>query len=694
MKGRWSDAEAGAAVERWGGESGSLLALRTYSARLIGSDSSLVLHGGGNTSAKGLMRDIRGEERRAVYIKGSGWDLATIEPAGHVSCDLEALERLRGVPKMSDEQMVNEVRRARWDSQAPNASIEALLHAWIPDAFIDHSHADAIVALTNSSEGETAVLEALGGDVALVPYVKPGFDLAHLAANIRDAHPQCWGLVLMHHGLFTFGPDARTSYERHIELVERARRYLENRRSWSPRSVPVSEVAQARTRASQLAPTLRGLLGGSQRRHWVLEHRGSAEVLARLEHPRRDAWASCGPLTPDHIIRTKHKPWVFGDLADRESLVDALQESLNRYRGAVHASFVECAEAAGGVSEFTELDTTPRVIWVPGIGLFGVGTSQKAARIAADIAEHTLIGKEWSAGLGDWRGLSRQQFFEMEYWSLEQAKLGRGTPLPLQGQVAVITGGAGAIGIGVARELVRAGALVALVDRDGEALKRAEEVLGHSGSLMGVQADVADPESTNRALTAVCARWGGLDLLVVNAGVAAVAPLSDMTLDAFRQVSEVNLQGAFVSIQAGSRILKEQGIGGGIVVISTKNVAAPGAGFGAYSATKAAAHQLGKVAAMELAEFGIRVNLVAPDAVFEEGGVPSGLWASVGPDRARSRGLEPEDLPAFYRDRNLLKSEVTGSHVGAAVVFFATEQTPTTGATLPVDGGLPTAFPR
>ena len=691
MQDRWNEADAAAAVERWGTGQDRTLALRTYASRLIGSDPSLVLHGGGNTSAKGVHRDIHGAERRVVYVKGSGWDLATIEPQGHVACDLDALLALRAIPAMTDEEMVNEVRRARWDSHAPNASIEALLHAWIPDAFIDHSHADAIVALTNTALGEAVVTEALGPEVAFVPYVKPGFDLAHVAADVRDAHPDCWGLVLMHHGLFTFGPDARTSYQRHIALVARARRFLESRRTWTPRAIGTEEVESRTHAVARLGPLLRGMLAGESGSHWVLEHRGSAEVLARLEHPKLVEWATSGPLTPDHIIRTKHDPWVVSDVGATPA---ALKASLDGYRQRVHASFMACAAAAEGVEAYTELDTTPRVIWAPGVGLFGVGASEKAARIAADIAEHTLIGKEWADGVGAWKGLTRQQFFEMEYWSLEQAKLGRGGSAPLQGRIAAITGGAGAIGLGVARSLLEQGACVALIDRDAEALDAARSMLGAAGRVLGVQADVTDAERTEEALERVVARWGGLDLLVVNAGVAAVASLSDMPLADFQRVTEVNLQGAFLSLQAGSRILKRQGMGGGIVVVSTKNVAAPGAGFGAYSASKAAAHQLGKVAALELAEFGIRVNLVAPDAVFEESGVPSGLWAEVGPDRARSRGLEPEALPAFYRQRNLLKSEVTASHVGAAVVFFATEQTPTTGATLPVDGGLPTAFPR
>ncbi len=372
-----------------------------------------------------------------------------------------------------------------------------------------------------------------------------------------------------------------------------------------------------------------------------------------------------------------------------------MEDALQKFRDQYDAYFEGCAGRAGGVDAFTRLDSTPRVVLVPGVGLFGVGATPKEARIAADIAERTVVAKLASHAVAPWQGLTEDQLFEMEYWGLEQAKLaGRKEPR-LGRRVALITGAAGAVGLGVARELLAEGACVALTDLDSAALERAVAALGGPReNLMTASLDVTDPDATQAGFLAVARRWGGVDLVVVNAGLAAVGALDRMAVEDFDRLVGVNLRGAWNTLGVAARWLKVQGTGGGIVVVSSKNVAAPGAQFGAYSATKAGAHQLGRVAALELAEHGIRVNMVTPDAVFGDPSVPSGLWETVGPDRARSRGMSVEELPAFYRERNLLKAEVLASHVGRAVVFFASEQTPTTGAVLPIDGGLPTAFPR
>ena len=693
MRDRWSDEEAAKAVEVWGKPFGEAVALRVYTSRLIGADGALVLHGGGNTSVKHEVVDLLGEVVPALFVKGSGWDLAHIEPAGLPAVDLRFLRRMRDLEFLSDEDMVNAQRTHLFDASSPNPSVETLLHAFLPHAFVDHTHADAIIAITNTDGGEAVVREALGDDVAIVPYVMAGFELSRVASEIYEANPNCIGLVLMQHGLFTFGATAEESYRRHIEVVRRAEAYLERHGATVPRSTVDPEVAARR--AAALAPVLRGALGRARGAdHWVLDYRGDASVRGVLDGVDGAHHALSGPLTPDHVLRTKRLPlYIELDLdAGPEIWRQELEPAIRAFGAAVDAEFEACAQAAGGVEAYTRLDNTPRVVMVPGVGLFGVGTTPKAARIAADIAEHTLVTKARSAAIGSWNSLSPQQLFEMEYWSLEQAKLGRKAVAPLQGRIAVITGGAGAIGVGVARELRSAGALVALLDRDSEGLQQAVQVLGDGEDLMTVQADVT--EALDAALAKVALRWGGLDLLVVNAGIADQGQVGEMSDDRWERVLEVNLGGAWRSLGAAVRVLKQQSLGGDVVMISSKNVLAPGAGFAAYSASKAGAHQLARVAALELAEHNVRVNLVTPDAVFSEGEVPSGLWQTVGPDRAASRGLSMEELPEFYRQRNLLKAQVTGADVGRAVVFFATRQTPTTGAVLPVDGGVPGAFPR
>ncbi len=673
----WSADGEQAAIDRWGDEWGPRLARRCYTAQLLGADPTLVLHGGGNTSVKGPFTDETGQVHEALFVKGSGWDLASIEPPGHPAVDLTRLRPLRALDTLDDAQMVNAHRTRLFDASAPSPSVETLLHAFLPHRFIDHSHANAIVALTNLAEGRRHVEAALGGlpEVAVVDYVMPGFALAKACADAVDAHPDCIGLVLLKHGLFTFGDTARESYERHVLLVDRARRYLAENAP-AP-AVPEADLDRARERARQALPTLRKLL----QKRWIFDFRVDAGLLAALEHEDLAHFARSGPLTPDHVIRTKARPWIPGDDP---------AESLDAYHAA-YRSYVEAnLPRHPGVQH---LDPDPRVIWMPGIGVFGLGNTAKAAAIAADIAEHTLRVKHQAAALGPYQGLPEPDLFDMEYWSLEQAKLGTRTEPPLARKVAWVTGGAGAIGVGIAAELLASGAHVALVDRDADRLAQAVDLLDDP-RVMPLQADVTDLDSVRRALDTTVLRFGGVDLLVLGAGIAVCAPITDTSPEQFDRVVSVNLGGVHRCLSAGARLLQEQGRGGQIVLISSKNVLGPGAEFGAYSASKAAAHQLCKVAALELAPHRIRVNFVAPDAVFAEGPIRSGLWEEVGPDRARAKGLAEDALAEHYRQRNLLQTRITGRDVGRAVVFFATEQTPTTGATLPVDGGVPGAFPR
>jgi rhamnulose-1-phosphate aldolase/alcohol dehydrogenase len=695
----WSQAEAREAVERWGAKWGEDLALRTYSARLIGADPALVLHGGGNTSVKSERRDLLGHPAAAIFVKASGWDLATIEPPGHAGVELDYLRRMRALPELGDEDMVNAIRTHMFDASGPTPSIEALLHAWLPHKFVDHSHADAILALTNYVEGERLVRELLAERVAIVPYVKPGFTLAKLAAEVYERNPRVEGLVLMHHGLFTFGETAEESYRRHVELVDAATAYLE-RRAGAAEAGPVPDAAEARRRAARVAPLLRGALaepveGGGPRR-WTLCWRGHERALGRLSSPQLRAWAASGTLTPDHVIRTKPHPLLVvppaGD--DDAAWREAIERPLGEFRSAYGRYFEEHAAAAGGRERYVRLDDTPRVVLVPGTGLFGVGATPQEAAIAADIAEHTLDAKHRVSALGGWQSLGAAQLFEIEYWSLEQAKLKSAAPPPLARRVALVTGAGGAIGYGVARQLLAAGACVVLADLDQARLDAVRAGLGVPARTLAVPADVTDAASLERAFDEAALAFGGVDVVVANAGIARTAPLATMDPAEFRQLVEVNLTGVFLTLQQAARQLVRQGTGGSIVVVSSKNVFAPGEEFGAYSASKAGAHQLGRVAALELARHGVRVNLVMPDAVFGEGDVPSRLWQTIGAERARTHGIPAEGLPEFYRQRNLLRANVTGTHVGQAVVFFASEQTPTTGAVLTVDGGLPAAFPR
>jgi len=683
MESRWSDREAAELVARLAPRWGEDLALRVYTSRLIGRDPDLVLHGGGNTSLKGTVTTLVGERVEALFVKGSGWDLAAIEPPGLPAVDLAHLRKLRALAELSDEEMVNQLRTHLFEAGAPNPSVETLLHAFLPHRFIDHTHADVALVVTNQPRDEAAAMvrEAFGPRWAIVPYVMPGFALAKLAAEVYERDPSAEGLVLMNHGLFTFADDARTAYERMIAGVERAERFVHARACTRPPpgrgarpEVPPAEAA------ARLAPVLRGALAeatGDADRPWrrmILEHRASEETLDILAGPDAARIADANPLTPDHVIRTKGPALLLpGDLPldDAKALRERLDAVVATYRAAYDAYFEANRQRAR--TRVTKLDSFPRVVLVPGVGIVAAGRTKQEARIAADIAEHTLRAKALASAIGRYAALGDADLFDMEYWSLEQAKLGAAKEAALA-----------------------AGADVVAADLGGERLDAAVGELDprRRGLAAGVVMDVTDERSVAAGCAEACRLYGGVDILVLNAGVAHVSPIEATDAAAFRRVVDVNLTGYFLVLREAAALFRRQGTGGNVIVNSSKNVFAPGADFGAYSASKAGAHQLGKVAALELAAAGVRVNLVNADAVFGDAKRPSGLWQAVGPARARSRGLDPAALQDYYRQRNLLKAVVTAEHVGNAVVFFASNLTPTTGATLPVDGGVPDAFPR
>jgi len=699
MKSSYSDAEAAIYLEKYK-DYPEDLALRVYTSQLLGRESELVLHGGGNTSVKSSVKNIFGEDILVLYVKGSGWDLATIEPEGFPALDLEYLKRMRGVERLTDEEMVNQMRTHLMDASSPDPSVEALLHAYLPFKFIDHSHSDSIVILTNQKNNREIIREALGEKVAVLDFIMPGFPLGRAVYDLYTQNPDVEAIVLLNHGLFTFGDDARTSYERTIEYVDRAERYIEaklgNAQSSNAQAVAPPRLHDV-ARACQL---LRGALvkGGEGRpaKRFVLDVRTPEDIVAASMSPDAAEFCVSGLLTPDHVIRTKGKYlYIDGVPADDEAAAAKVQALVADYQDDYIRYFDRSVER-GGVSK-KRLDTLPRVFVIAGIGIVAAGSTKKDAKIAADLAEHTIRAKVKAKQIGEYAALPEQDLFDMEYWSLEQKKLGKGAPLPLQGQVALVTGGGGAMALGIGDRLLAAGAVLVLTDINGERLGKVKESLAakqKSAEIATIVLDVTDYDAVVNAFDQVSALYGGIDILVPNAGIAHVAKIEELATDKLDQVMDVNFYGVFNLLKAGAALFARQGTRGNIVVNSSKNVFDPSPSFGAYSASKAAAHQISKIAAMELAPLGVRVNMINADAVFGNDNVSSGLWDVVGPDRMKARGLDPEGLREYYRERNLLKETVLAEHVGNAVVFFATEQTPTTGATLPVDGGIPNAFPR
>jgi rhamnose utilization protein RhaD (predicted bifunctional aldolase and dehydrogenase)/NAD(P)-dependent dehydrogenase (short-subunit alcohol dehydrogenase family) len=637
----------------------SPLAECVYGSRLIGSDPGLVLHGGGNTSVKTGFADITGASIEAIWVKGSGWDLATIEPGGFTPLPLDRLRRLLELDRLSDPDMVRELAAARLDPTAPQPSVEALLHALLPHPAVLHSHADVIVTLTNLADGEAKVRRVFGDSVVVVPYVMPGFDLARVvrATWPERAHAATTGMVLLNHGLFTFGGTTREAYHRHVELIGAAHRWLDEHAPLRMVKVPpLPEVDPVQLAGIRLA------LSRAAGRPLIVSRHTDPAVARFVRRDDLATLAGRGPLTPDHVIRTKRVPMVGRD-------VDRYAAEYTGYFTRHHGRSRET---------ITMLDPAPRVVLDPDLGMLAAGFTAADADIAADIYHHTIPVLERAEDhLGGYMALAEGELFDVEYWDLEQAKLRRAGPPPeMAGMVALVTGAASGIGKACAADLAGRGAAVVGLDRSPEVGTAVA-----AGAWLGLECDVTDPEAQREAVAAGVERFGGIDVVVACAGVfGGSRPLAELDPDEWRRVMAVNVDAVAGLLACVHPLLARSPVGGRVVVIASKNVPAPGRGAAAYSASKAALTQLVRVAALEWASDGIRVNAVHPDAVFD-----TGLWTQeLLRERAGRAGLTVED----YRRRNLLGTEVTAAGVARVVAALISDAfATTTGAQVPVDGG-------
>jgi len=673
MQSAWSDADAAAAVgfyeKKYPGICNEDVALRVYTSRLLGQQAGLVLHGGGNTSVKTTLPDDLGEPTEVACIKGSGWDLASIEPPGLPAVRLAPLRALRGLAELGDEAMVTALRARLLDPSAPNPSVEALLHAFLPHKFIDHSHADAVLAVVDQAGAVELCGEVFGEDYVVVPYVMPGFTLALRAAEAYERAPHCHGLLLLGHGLFSFGATARESYERHILAVTRAEQFILRSKQPLQRTGTADAAVFLR-----LAPVLRGRLKTARVLHW----RPAPEALAFAADPNVRELSGRGPVTPDHVIRTKQRPLVLDAVPEHglEAVVDA---ALADYREE-YVGYFEKQCAARGVKR-TMLDPDPRVVLVPGLGIVAAGVDEAAARVAADLYEHTIAVIRDAEAVGQYQALPDRDIFDMEYWSLEQAKLGKAKPAALAGQVVYITGAASGIGLACARRFAAAGAHLYLVDRDGERLAAA------AGNFKNAACEVVDVTrrvEVEASIDRAVLRFGGVDGVISNAGAAFQGQIVDCPEDQLRASLELNLLAHQWVASAAMRVLARQGSGGFLLFNASKAAFNPGEGFGPYAIAKAGLVALMKQYALEAARFGVRANAVNADRV------RTGLFPpEVVEARAAARGV----TPAAYFSSNLLGREVTGDDVAEAFLSLALAAS-TTGAVVPVDGGNLAAAPR
>jgi rhamnose utilization protein RhaD (predicted bifunctional aldolase and dehydrogenase)/NAD(P)-dependent dehydrogenase (short-subunit alcohol dehydrogenase family) len=650
MKNLWNDNDAAACDD-------DVLALRVYTSRLLGQEPDLVLHGGGNTSAKDTVTNLFGDEEQVIFVKGSGWDLATIEAPGFSPVNLETLQRMADLKQLTDSNMVQAQRAAMTDSAAPTPSVEAILHALIPFCFVDHTHADAVVTITNSPGGEARIREIYGDRVLIIPYVMPGFILSRTVREMtRDAD---WstldGLILMNHGIFTFADSAKTSHDLMIELVSMAEDYLA-----AQHATTVSTAVTGELDVVALA-NLRRAVSDARGRGVITRLNRSPEAAGFASRDDAAAIGTRGPLTPDHVIRTKRIPLIVGSDASSD---------LGDYEAAYRQYFDK--NATDGL---TCLDPAPRWgVWT-GVGTIAFGCTPKEVRIIDDITAHTMTAIQRAEQLGGWQALPASDIFEVEYWELEQAKLAKaGTPPTLQGKIALVTGAASGIGKACVEALAAAGAVVAAVDISSDVNELA------SASVLPVVADLTDDTAVADAVARTVETFGGIDILVSNAGsFPPSARIEAMDGDLWDNVMTLNLTSHPRVLTACTPFLK-RGIDPAVVVIASKNVPAPGPGAAAYSVAKAGLTQLARVAALELAGDGVRVNILHPNAVFD-----TGIWTDeILAARATNYNMTVDE----YKRNNLLQTPLVSADVAALAVAMAGPLfSKTTGAQVPIDGG-------
>jgi rhamnose utilization protein RhaD (predicted bifunctional aldolase and dehydrogenase)/NAD(P)-dependent dehydrogenase (short-subunit alcohol dehydrogenase family) len=676
MRSAWVERDAKQAVERYG-QAGLAadLALRIYSTQLLGRDAKLVLHGGGNTSLKTRERDLAGEELAVLRVKGSGWDMGTIEPAGFPAVRLDPLQRLRAREALDDDEFARVQRAYLIDPQAPSPSVEMLLHAYVPAKFVDHTHSTAVLSLIDQPDSESLCAEVYDGRLGFVPYIMPGFALAKKSAEVFEQNPKVEGLILGKHGIFTFGGNAREAYERMIEFVTLAENRLQkNRKALASAAIPNQLAA-----ASEVAPILRGACtlrdanGEGAHKRPILHFRASDAILNYVNGKDLARYARAGVLTPDHVLRTK--PWPLIVPAPQAGRLDEFKAAARAAAQKFTAEYQAYFERNKARTKGAMLDCAPRVVLVPGLGLFGMGASAKDAKVAADIAEAAIEGITDAEAIGRFTSVGEADTFDLEYWPMELAKLGARKTLPLEGQVAVITGGGGAIGAATAKVFAAAGAQVALLDIDAKAAETQAKTIG--AAAIAISCDVTNAASVQEAFSKVIAAFGGVDIAISNAGAAWQGKIGEVDEATLRESFELNFFAHQKVAQASVKIMLAQGTGGCLLFNVSKQAVNPGANFGPYGLPKAATLFLVRQYALDYGADGIRANAVNADRI-RSGILTEGFIK----ERAAARGVSEQD----YMSGNLLQREVTAQDVAQAFLAQALALKTTADVTT-VDGG-------
>jgi rhamnulose-1-phosphate aldolase/alcohol dehydrogenase len=687
---KWDRARAG----------GSVVEALVYRSHLLGADRSVANQGGGNTSSKGSTVDHAGREQRVLWVKGSGTDLASITEAGFPALRLDEILPLRERESMDDATMVEYLLRSGLTPKQVRPSIETLLHAFIPAAHVDHTHPDAIIALTSSPDGRRLADEEFGSEAVWLDYQRPGFDMSKRIAELLEANPSARAVLLEKHGLVTWGETPEESYRGTIEFVTRAARVLDRAANgrFGLGGTKVAELGEGDAEALlvRALPVLRGALLADAD-GVVLEVDRSPEAVAFASSVRAPEVSQIGAPCPDHLINTKHKPLALAfdpETDDVEGLVEALRSNVDEYAGWYRSYYERNVDEETG--QFPIDPAGPRVVLVPGIGIVTSGSDAAKARTARDLYHRAIAVQDAADAVGGFRSLSESEAFAIEYWPLERYKLAQAPQRgELAGRVALITGGASGIGRATARMLAARGAHVVVADRNVEGVQEvAEELTVAHGPrrALAVFVDVTSEDAVVEMTRRAVLEYGGIDILVASAGLATSAPITETTLADWEQNYAVLARGYFLAARETFRVLLEQGRGGSVVFVASKNALVAGANAAAYSSAKAASLHLARCLAEEGGPHQIRVNTVNPDAVIQGSSIWSSDWKA---ERASTYGVSEDELQTFYQGRTKLGVAVLPEDVAEAIAFFAGPRSAkSTGNILNVDGGVTAAYPR
>lgn len=682
---------------------GNEVDLLIYRSNILGADLRITNYGGGNTSCKTFEKDpLTKEEVEIMWVKGSGGDIGTLKKSGLAGLYVDKLRSLKGIYRglQFEDEMVELFNHCIYDLASKAPSIDTPLHAFLPFRHIDHLHPDAAIAIAASKDGERITKELWKGQISWVPWQRPGFDLGLQLKQSLDDNPGIRGIMLGGHGLFTWGDTAYECYLNSLEVIEMASEYLaenygKKRPVFGGTKVTSLSPEARKSQAAKLAPLLRGL--ASSENLMVGTFTDAPEVLEFINSHDLGKLAPMGTSCPDHFLRTKISPLVLDipanqDLTDPKSIKDQIASAFQGYRE-MYADYYQKHKRANSPAM---RDPNPVVIIWPGVGMFSYAKNKQTSRVASEFYINAINVMRGAEAVSEYVSLPLQEAFDIEYWLLEEAKLQRmPKEQPLSRKIALVTGSAGGIGKAIAEKYVQEGACVVVTDIDANRLIDAEaEFLLKYGkdSFLGVKLDVTDLTSLEKAIEATCLKFGGVDIIVNNAGISISKSFEDHTNQDWSKLNDILVMGQYHVSKAGVKIMKEQGLGGDIINIVSKNALVAGPKNVAYGTAKAAQLHMSRLMAAELAEDKIKVNVINPDAVIENSNIWEGGWAE---NRAKAYGVELKDLPQYYANRTLLKESVKTSDIAdAAFAFVSGLLSKSTGNMLNVDGGLAAAFPR